>query len=169
MIGDFQEPYGAIFGEFSKVDPRFIGLRTQVVSLLCDFGKLLSQPRKCITSLLQPTSAVWQLVSCPSLILHGRTEIKARALVLGEVSALSFCLLAILSITARNKRTKKGARTEAGAGKPISCPLTCAPASSRSLCALFFCAFCAFCTFLWHNSPVKIERGARPCSFANEA
>ena len=27
---------------------------------------------------------------CPSLILHGRTEIKARALVLGEVSALSF-------------------------------------------------------------------------------
>jgi hypothetical protein len=28
----------------------------------------------------------------PSLILHGRTEIKARALVLGEVSALSFCL-----------------------------------------------------------------------------
>jgi hypothetical protein len=27
-----------------------------------------------------------------SLILHGRTEIKARALVLGEVSALSFCL-----------------------------------------------------------------------------
>ena len=32
----------------------------------------------------------------PSLILHGRTEIKARALVLGEVNALSFCLPAIL-------------------------------------------------------------------------
>src|SRR5688572_29411264 len=37
---------------------------------------------------------------CPSLILHGRTEIKARALVLGEVSALSFCLPAILSAKA---------------------------------------------------------------------
>jgi len=34
----------------------------------------------------------WAGSICPSLILHGRTEIKARALVLGEVSALSFCL-----------------------------------------------------------------------------
>jgi cytochrome c biogenesis protein CcdA len=48
----------------------------------------------------------------PSLILHGRTEIKARALVLGEVSALSFCLLAILPATARNKSRKTGAGTE---------------------------------------------------------
>ena len=53
--------------------------------------KLLSQPRKGITRLMQPTFGPRQLVSCPSLILHGRTEIKARALVLGEVSALSFC------------------------------------------------------------------------------
>jgi len=67
-------------------------------SLLCDFEKLLSQPRKGFTSLLQPTSGRRQLVSCPSLILHGRTEIKARVLVLGEVSTLSFCLLAILPI-----------------------------------------------------------------------
>jgi hypothetical protein len=70
-------------------------------SLFCDFEKLLSQPRKGFTSLLQPTSGHWQLVFCPSLILHGRTEIKARALVLGEVSALSFCLLAILSIQSK--------------------------------------------------------------------
>ena len=70
-------------------------------SLLCDFEKLLSQPRKGFTSLLQPTSGRWQLVSCLSLILHGRTEIKARALVLGEVSALSFCLLAILPVSTK--------------------------------------------------------------------
>src|SRR5689334_22122569 len=41
---------------------------------------------------MQPTTSIGPVVSCPSLILHGRTEIKARALVLGEVSALSFCL-----------------------------------------------------------------------------
>ena len=40
---------------------------------------------------MQPTGLSGSLVSAPSLILHGRTEIKARALVLGEVSALSFC------------------------------------------------------------------------------
>src|SRR5215213_14467 len=63
---------------------------------LCDIEKLLSQPRKRFTSLLQPTFGRGQVSICPSLILHGRTEIKARALVLGEVSALSFCLRAIL-------------------------------------------------------------------------
>ena len=58
--------------------------------------KLLSQPRKGITRLLQPTFGPGRVSISPSLILHGRTEIKARALVLGEVSALSFCLPAIL-------------------------------------------------------------------------
>jgi hypothetical protein len=74
--------------------------------------KLLSQPRKGFTSLLQPTSGRWQLVSCLSLILHGRTEIKARALVLGEVSALSFCLQAILPIQSKvqPQRGRKGTK-----------------------------------------------------------
>jgi hypothetical protein len=45
---------------------------------------------------MQPTYGSTQVSICASLILHGRTEIKARALVLGEVSALSFCLLLIL-------------------------------------------------------------------------
>jgi hypothetical protein len=78
-------------------------------SHLCDAEKLLSQPRKAFTSLLQPTSGRRQVSICPSLILHGRTEIKARALVLGEVSALSFCLLAILPIQTKiqpPRRTK---------------------------------------------------------------
>src|SRR3569832_293095 len=101
VMGDFQEPYGAIFGEFSKVDPLFNYLRTPIVSALCGVEKLLSQPRKGFTSLLQPTSGRCPLVSCPSLILHGRTEIKARVLVLGEVSTLSFCLLAILPVSAK--------------------------------------------------------------------
>jgi hypothetical protein len=39
---------------------------------------------------MQPTGRGSRLSSGPSLILHGRTEIKARALVLGEVSVLSF-------------------------------------------------------------------------------
>jgi hypothetical protein len=48
----------------------------------------------------------------PSLILHGRTEIKARALVLGEVSALSFCLLAILPAKPiKVEVSHKGAKT----------------------------------------------------------
>jgi hypothetical protein len=47
----------------------------------------------------------WAVTISPSLILHGRTEIKARALVLGEVSALSFCLPAILP-TFNRKGTK---------------------------------------------------------------
>jgi hypothetical protein len=51
--------------------------------------------------LVQPTPVHTRLLSAPSLILHGRTEIKARALVLGEVSALSFCLLAILPIQSK--------------------------------------------------------------------
>src|SRR5690242_10008141 len=45
VIGDFQEPYGAIFGEFSKVDPRFIDLRSQVVLRLRVVGKLSPQSR----------------------------------------------------------------------------------------------------------------------------
>src|SRR5262245_3074151 len=86
--------------------PRLNEIRASiVVSLFCDVEKLLSQPRKGFTSFMQPTPGDWQLVSCPSLILHGRTEIKARALVLGEVSALSFCLLAILA-TKEHKRHK---------------------------------------------------------------
>src|SRR5690242_19716377 len=59
---------------------------------------------------MQPTSGDTRVVSAPSLILHGRTEIKARALVLGEVSALSFCHLtkeAPTSLaTRRHKRHK---------------------------------------------------------------
>jgi hypothetical protein len=31
VMGDFQEPYGAIFGEFDNVYPRFIQLRTSVI------------------------------------------------------------------------------------------------------------------------------------------
>lgn len=93
-MGDFQEPYGAIFGEFDKVQPRFVYLRTMVVvRFLCGFEKLLPQPRKGFTRDLQPTLGDMSVLSPPSLILHGRTEIKARALVLGEVSALSFCHL----------------------------------------------------------------------------
>src|SRR5215204_1710603 len=67
-----------------------------VVRFLCVSEKLLLQPRKGFTRLMQPTSDPGRVSISPSLILHGRTEIKARALVLGEVSALSFCLLAIL-------------------------------------------------------------------------
>jgi hypothetical protein len=93
-MGDFQEPYGAIFGEFDKVQPRFVYLRTLiVVRFLCGFEKLLLQPRKGFTRHMQPTLGDTPVLSPPSLILHGRTEIKARALVLGEVSALSFCHL----------------------------------------------------------------------------
>ena len=39
VIGDFQEPNGAIFGEFSKVDPRFIDLRMPVVVRICVTSK----------------------------------------------------------------------------------------------------------------------------------
>ncbi len=45
MIGDFHEPYGAIAGDFSKVDPRFVDLRTQVVLRLRVVAKLLPQSR----------------------------------------------------------------------------------------------------------------------------
>ena len=55
---------------------------------------------------MQPTLGERRLVSAPSLILHGRTEIKARALVLGEVSALSFCLLAILPSRKEPQKTE---------------------------------------------------------------
>ena len=41
---------------------------------------------------LQPKAESVGSTLGPSLILHGRTEIKARASVLGEVDALSFCL-----------------------------------------------------------------------------
>ncbi len=100
-MGDFHEPNGAIFGEFDKVQPRFVYLRAMiVVRFLCGAEKLLPQPRKAFTRHLQPTLGDWRVLSPPSLILHGRTEIKARALVLGEVSALSFCLLAILPANA---------------------------------------------------------------------
>src|SRR5690349_18073378 len=93
-MGDFHEPYGAIFGEFDKVQPRFVYIRALiVVRFLCGPEKLLPQPRKAFTRHLQPNLGDTRVVSPPSLILHGRTEIKARALVLGEVSALSFCHL----------------------------------------------------------------------------
>jgi hypothetical protein len=52
---------------------------------------------------------LWAVSISPSLILHGRTEIKARALVLGEVSALSFCLLAILPAKGTKQEQKAGA------------------------------------------------------------
>lgn len=41
---------------------------------------------------MQPSEGNTSIALPPSLILHGRTEIKARASVLGEVDALSFCL-----------------------------------------------------------------------------
>ena len=78
-----------------------------------DFEKLLLQPRKNFTRPMQPISSGGHVISAPSLILHGRTEIKARALVLGEVGALSFCLLAILperSLTQRRKAAEQACK-----------------------------------------------------------
>ena len=89
VIGDFHDPYGEIFGVFTNL----VSLSFSVFELNPreSFEKLLSQPRKGFTRFMQPKLRGSRLVSAPSLILHGRTEIKARALVLGEVSALSFC------------------------------------------------------------------------------
>jgi hypothetical protein len=99
VIGDFHEPYGAIFGDFDKVHPRFIDAMDSVfwqLSVFCagreTFVTTSQRHYKTYATYIRSEA----VSICPSLILHGRTEIKARALVLGEVSALSFCLHFIL-------------------------------------------------------------------------
>ena len=54
------------------------------------FAKVLLHTRQRFARPMQPTAAATRVACRPSLILHGRTEIKAGALVTGEVSALSF-------------------------------------------------------------------------------
>ena len=102
------EPYGAIFGVLTKgfllMSLWFNNSRRSLnIARRETVWETFVTTSQRLYKLMQPT--VGQSSICPSLILHGRTEIKARALVLGEVSALSFCLLPSYHESDRRKQS----------------------------------------------------------------